>query len=99
MGNRSRGRVVTLRSESTAATLTARTKSGADGRYEVFAVREGAQTLIAIAVVSGPRRGAIRRSRYVNHNADLLLTRGERRGVDGATRPSPEQRGHLLRRS
>lgn len=76
------GAVVTLRSESAASTLTARTKSGADGRYEFFGVREGAQTLMASApsyLASDAARFDVRGT--VDHNADLVLARGERRTV------------------
>lgn len=76
------GAVVTLRSESTASTLTARTRSGADGCYEFFGVREGPQTLVA----SAPSYLASDAARFDargtgSHQADLVLTRGEQRTV------------------
>jgi hypothetical protein len=73
---------VSLRTESAVSTLNVRTLSAADGHFEFFGVREGAHTLSARApsylnsdAAMFELRGTTRRS------ADLVLTRGELRGV------------------
>ncbi len=76
------GARIILRSETTVSTLTSRTMSAPDGRFEFFGVREGAHTLTARApsyldsdAVRFELRGTTRRS------ADLVLTQGEPRTV------------------
>lgn len=76
------GAAVHLRTETTESTLNVRTRSGPDGRFVFFGVREGAHTLSARVpayldsdAVMFELRGAAR------HTADLVLTRGEPRTV------------------
>ncbi len=76
------GAEVNLRTETTESTLSVRTKSAPDGRFEFFGVREGAHTLSTRApsylnsdAVMFELRGA------PHHSADLVLTRGEPRTV------------------
>jgi hypothetical protein len=77
------GAIVDLRSENNQSTLTVRTRSAPDGRFEFFGVREGALTLTARASsyldgdpVAFELRGAPGR-----HSVDVELTRGEPRAV------------------
>lgn len=77
------GAVVMLRSENAESTLTVRTQTAPDGRFEYFGVREGALTLTARApsyldsdAVRFELRGAPAR-----HAVDVELTRGEARAV------------------
>lgn len=76
------GAQIILRSETTVSTLTSRTKSAPDGRFEFFGVREGAHTLTARApsylhsdAVRFELRGTTGRS------AVLVLTQGEPRTI------------------
>ncbi len=75
--------IVLLRSENSESTLTIRTLSGPDGRFEFFGVREGALTLTARApsyldsdAATFELRGA-----PAQHSIDVELTRGEPRAV------------------
>lgn len=77
------GAIVDLRSENNLSTMTARTQSDPDGRFEFFGVREGALTLIARApsyldsdAATFELRGAPAR-----HSVDVELTRGQPRTV------------------
>jgi hypothetical protein len=77
------GAIVNLRSENSESTLTVRTHSAPDGRFEFFGVREGALTLTARApsyldsdAVAFELRGA-----SAQHAVDVELTRGEPRAV------------------
>lgn len=77
------GAMVTLRSETSQSTLSVRTHSAPDGRFEFFGVREGAQTLAARApsyLDSDAARFELR-GRSAQHSVDLELTRGEPRVV------------------
>ncbi|HEX9983976.1 MAG TPA: carboxypeptidase-like regulatory domain-containing protein [Thermoanaerobaculia bacterium] len=75
--------LVILRSETVDSTLTVRTKSAPDGRFEFFGVRDAAHTLSARApsylnsdTASFELRGAAG-----EHAADLVLTKGQPRTV------------------
>ena len=77
------GAAVTLRSENSQSTVTIRTQSSTDGRFEFFGVREGALTLIARAssyldsdAVTFELRGSPARQ-----TIDVELTRGQPRAV------------------
>ena len=77
------GAIVQLRSENEQSTLTVRTQTTPDGRFEFFGVREGALALTARApsyldsdAVAFELRGAPGR-----HAIDLELVRGEARAV------------------
>lgn len=77
------GAIVNLRSETTESTLTVRTHSASDGRFQFFGVREGALTLTARApsyldsdAVAFELRGA-----PAEHAVDMVLTRGKPRAV------------------
>ncbi|HEX8617888.1 MAG TPA: carboxypeptidase-like regulatory domain-containing protein, partial [Thermoanaerobaculia bacterium] len=77
------GAIVNLRSETTDSTLTVRTHTAPDGRFEFFGVREGALTLTARAAsyldsdaVTFELRGA-----PAQRSVDVELTRGEPRVV------------------
>jgi hypothetical protein len=77
------GAIVNLRSENRESTMTVRTHSSDDGRFEFFGVREGALTLTARApsyldsdAVTFELRGE-----PAQHTLDVELTRGERRAV------------------
>ncbi len=77
------GAIVTLRSEDSQGTLSVRTESAADGRFEYFGVREGAQTLTARAP-SYLDSDAVRfelTGRSARHSVDIELSRGEPRNV------------------
>jgi hypothetical protein len=82
-GNPIAGAEVTLRSESGHSTLTVRTQSAPDGRYEFFGVREGTHTVSARApsyLISDPVELELRGG-PTHHQADLKLTRGMQRAV------------------
>lgn len=85
--------IVSLRSESSQSTLSLRTHSTADGRFEFFGVREGAQTLTARA----PSYLASDADRFeldgpsAQHSIDFVLTRGEPRVVRVV-----DARGHAI---
>lgn len=75
--------ILLLRSETSQSTLTVRTQSAPDGRFEFFGVREGALTLTARApsyldsdAIAFELRGAPAR-----HSVDVELMRGEPRAV------------------
>ncbi|HEX9986147.1 MAG TPA: carboxypeptidase-like regulatory domain-containing protein [Thermoanaerobaculia bacterium] len=77
------GAIVDLRSENNQATLTVRTPSSADGRFEFFGVREGALSLTARApsyldsdAIAFELRGATGQ-----RSVDVELMRGETRAV------------------
>jgi hypothetical protein len=77
------GAIVNLRSETTESTLTVRTHSASDGRFEFFGVREGALMLTARApsyldsdAVAFELHGSPAR-----HSIDVELMRGEPRAV------------------
>ena len=77
------GAAVLLRSENSESTLTVRTQTAPDGRFEFFGVREGVLTLIARApsyldsdAATFELRGA-----PAKHSADIELTRGAPRAV------------------
>jgi hypothetical protein len=77
------GAFVALRTEASDSSLTVRTQSAPDGRFEFFGVREGAQSLFARATsylqsdaVLFELRGA-----PVNHSVELKLSRGVPRDV------------------
>jgi hypothetical protein len=77
------GAIVLLRSENTQSIRTLRARSGSDGRFEFFGVREGALTLTARApsyldsdAVAFELRGA-----PAQRSIDVELTRGEPRAV------------------
>lgn len=78
------GAVVLLRTESAHATLTVRTSSAPDGRFEFFGVREGAHSLTARAAsylnsdaVAFELRGA-----KAQQTVDLKLTHGTQRAIE-----------------
>jgi hypothetical protein len=76
------GAEVNLRSEIHGSTRNIRTRSGADGRFEFFGMREGANTLSARApgyLYSDAAMFDLRGTSH--HSADLVLTRGEPRTV------------------
>lgn len=76
------GAVVNLRSENTQSTLTMRTQTAPDGRFEFFGVREGALTLTARATSyldSDPIELDLRGN--TSRNVDVELLRGEPRNV------------------
>jgi hypothetical protein len=76
------GAEVTLRTETPASTLTVRTTSAGDGRFEFFGVREGAHTLSARAPSWLNSDAAMFELRGATvHSADLVLTQGEPRTV------------------
>ena len=77
------GAIVNLRSENNESTLTVRTQSAPDGRFEFFGVREGSLTLTAFApsyldsdAVAFELRGS-----PVRRSVDVELTRGQPRAV------------------
>jgi hypothetical protein len=75
--------IVNLRSENSESTLTVRTLSGPDGRFEFFGVREGALTLTVRAssyLDSDPAAFELRGA-PAQHAIDVELTRGEPRAV------------------
>ncbi len=74
---------VNLRSETGAATLTVRTTSAADGRFDFLGVREGAHSLSARApsYLNSDTAMFELRGTSARHSADLVLTRGEPRTV------------------
>ena len=77
------GVLILLRSETSEATLTVRTTSGPDGRFQFFGVREGAHALYARApsyLYSDDTVFELRGSPAL-HSADLRLTRGTQRPV------------------
>lgn len=78
------GATVSLRTESGHATLTVRTTSAPDGRFEFFGVREGAHAVTARApsylnsdAVAFELRGA-----KAQHAVDLKLTHGTQRSIE-----------------
>jgi hypothetical protein len=77
------GAIVHLRSENGESTLTVRTQSGPDGRFEFFGVREGALTLTARAPSYLDSDAATFELRGTpgQHSIDVELTRGEPRVV------------------
>lgn len=77
------GAIVNLRSENSESTLTVRTKSAPDGRFEFFGVREGALTLTARAPSYLDSDAATFELRGApgQHSIDVELTRGEPRAV------------------
>jgi hypothetical protein len=77
------GAIIDLRSENGQSTLTVRTQSAPDGRFEFFGAREGALSLTARApsyldsdTVTFELHGATGQ-----HSVDVELTRGEPRAV------------------
>jgi hypothetical protein len=86
------GATVSLRTESARSTLTVRTASAPDGRFEFLGVRDGAQSLSARApsyLNSDPAAFELHGA-PARHAADLTLTRGAPRVVrvvDGSGRP------------
>lgn len=77
------GAIVDLRSENNESTLTVRTQSAPDGRFEFFGVREGTLTLTARApsyldsdAATFELHGA-----KAQHSVDVQMTRGEPRAV------------------
>jgi hypothetical protein len=77
------GVLILLRSETPEATLTVRTTSAPDGRFEFFGVREGVHTLYARAPSYLHSNDAVFELRGPSalHSADLKLTRGAQRPV------------------
>lgn len=75
--------IVHLRSENGESTLTVRTKSAPDGRFEFFGVREGVLTLTARAPAYLDSDAATFELRGTpgRHTVDVELTRGEPRAV------------------
>lgn len=75
--------IVHLRAENGESTLTVRTKSAADGRFEFFGVREGVLTLTARAPSYLDSDAATFELRGTpgQHVVDVELTRGEPRAV------------------
>lgn len=77
------GAILHLRSENPQSTLTVRTRSAPDGRFEFFGVREGALTLTARApsyLDTDPITFELRGS-SARHVVDVELMRGTRRAV------------------
>lgn len=77
------GAVVNLRSEASQSALTVRARSGPDGAFEFFGVREGAQTLTARMpsyVDSDAARFELN-GPAGEHSVELTLTHGEPRVV------------------
>jgi hypothetical protein len=77
------GAAVLLRSENSQSTLTIRTLSGPDGRFEFFGVREGALTLTARApsYLDSDAATFELRGSPGQHAIDVELTRGQPRAV------------------
>jgi hypothetical protein len=77
------GAAVLLRSENSQSTLTIRTLSGPDGRFEFFGVREGALTLTARApsYLDSDAATFELRGSPGQHSIDVELTRGQPRAV------------------
>lgn len=77
------GALVMLRSETAESTLTLRTSSAPDGRFEFFGTREAAHTLSARAPSYLNSDAAVfeLRGASAQHSADLVLTQGEPRTV------------------
>ncbi|MGN6183702.1 MAG: MSCRAMM family protein [Thermoanaerobaculia bacterium] len=74
--------LITLRSEGGESTLSMRTRSSSDGRFEFFGVREGAHTIAARATSfldSDAARFELRGNQ--THTVDLELTHGDPRTV------------------
>src|SRR5690349_9869679 len=77
------GAIVLLRSENDQSTLTIRTQTAPDGRFEFFGVREGVLTLTARAPSYLDSDAATFELRGTpgSHSIDVELTRGEPRAV------------------